>query len=205
MIILDTNVLSELVRPHPSAAVTDWLANQLEDELVITTITVAELFYGLELMPHGARRTQLAEVLNHLLTPFLDRLLPFDAVSALRYGTVKAGRDRQGRPISVQDAMIAAIALSCNASVATRNVKDFAHTGVPLLNPWEVVPDERRLNDPRAARNGTVGLWSLTCDACGFTEPHTARNGTVARIRHTPDEPSRRPDRSDSDDGRRSI
>ncbi|MBW3082756.1 type II toxin-antitoxin system VapC family toxin [Bifidobacterium phasiani] len=145
MIVLDTNVLSELVKPHPSPAVVGWLANQQGVELAVTTVTVAELFYGLELMPRGKRRTQLTEVLDHLLTPFLDTLLSFDAVAALRYGAIKAERDRSGHPISVQDAMIAGIALAHHASVATRNTKDFAGTAVDVANPWETGPDAGRL------------------------------------------------------------
>lgn len=137
MIIQDTNLLSELVRPAPNPHLLAWYARFSNDDLAITAISAAELLYGLELMPHGRRRQQLARYIAMQLSPFADRILPFSADATPHYAAIVATRRKQGRPIGVQDAMIAAIARSHGMTLATRNVKDFAGTGVDLVNPWE--------------------------------------------------------------------
>ncbi|NMN00779.1 pilus assembly protein [Bifidobacterium sp. DSM 109958] len=137
MIILDTNLISETLRPRPAPAVAAWYRQQNPDDLAITTVTVAELLAGVRLMPEGARRRKLAAAIDYALLPMLDSILSFDAAAALDYADIQAVRTRMGRPISPQDAMIAAIARSRDMALATRNVKDFAGTGVTLINPWD--------------------------------------------------------------------
>lgn len=138
MIVLDTNVVSELMRTEPDSTVVSWLDAEAADDVFITAVTAAELVFGLERMPHGARRQRLASAIGDMLEfDFADRILPFDAHAALEYGTVVAGRERLGRPIGMADAMIVATALSADAAlVATRNTRDFADTGIALFDPW---------------------------------------------------------------------
>ena len=135
-IVLDTNVVSELVRPLPDQSVMRWFAGRSVEDFAITSITVAELFYGCWCMPPGRRQHELSVVLNHMLSPFVERVLPFDATSALRYARIKTERERSGRPIMIADAQIAATALANDCELATRNVKDFEGTGVTVVNPW---------------------------------------------------------------------
>lgn len=137
MIILDTNLISETLRPRPAPVVAAWYRQQDPDELAITTVTVAELLTGVRLMPEGARRRKLAAAIDYAIIPMLDSILSFDAAATLDYADIQAIRTRMGRPISPQDAMIAAIARSHGYALATRNVKDFAGTGVDLINPWD--------------------------------------------------------------------
>lgn len=137
MIIMDTNVISETLRPRPNPHVIAWLRHVNIEELTTTSITTAELFDGICRMPRGRRRSQLAKIVDYALMPFMDRILPFDGTSALDYAQIRAHREAIGRPISVQDAMIAAIARSRGAMLATRNVRDFEHTGVTLIDPWK--------------------------------------------------------------------
>ncbi|MBT1166433.1 type II toxin-antitoxin system VapC family toxin [Bifidobacterium simiarum] len=135
-IVLDTNVISELVRPRPDRSVMQWFAGRSVEDFAITAITVAELFYGCWRMPAGRRQHELSMVLNRMLSPFVERVLPFDATSALRYARIKVERQRMGRPIMTADAQIAATALANDCTLATRNIKDFEGTGVTLINPW---------------------------------------------------------------------
>ena len=135
-IILDTNVISELVRPCPSDSVLDWFAHTDSRQLATTAVTIAELFSGIRRMPEGQRRRQLAKAIDFALMPLLDHIHPFNATAAIEYAEVRDIRERAGRPIGVQDAMIAAIARSQDAALATRNVRDFEGTGVTLVDPW---------------------------------------------------------------------
>jgi toxin FitB len=138
VILLDTNVLSELMRPAPSPVVESWMGGQPVASLFISTITEAELRYGLALLPDGHRRRQLAaEVDAMLVTDFAGRILPFDSPAASAYANIAAARRLSGRPISQADAQIAAIAASRGASVATRNVADFVDCGIDLIDPWD--------------------------------------------------------------------
>lgn len=138
MIVLDTNVLSETLRPSPSKAVLDWLAAQDPTEVCITTITQAEVLYGIEVLPESKRRARLYEAIEKLLRDeFEGRILPFDEDSARAFAKIVSTRERIGRPISQLDAMIASICRSRRASVATRNVNDFEHCGIRIVNPWE--------------------------------------------------------------------
>ena len=136
--VLDTNVLAELERPAPDPAVLEWFAGQAADDLHLTATVVAELWYGIELKPEGARRTALAAWLVALLDDgFADRILPFDAAAARIWGRLMAEGRRAGRPTAVRDAEIAAVALTHGLTVATRNVRDFAPFGVGWLDPWQ--------------------------------------------------------------------
>jgi len=137
MIILDTNVLSELMRPSPSDDVVAWLSGQPQQSLFTTTVTEAEIRYGLALLPSGARRDALESAAEGLFAEDLaGRVLPFDRSAAAAYALIAADRRAAGRPIAQLDAQIAAIARSRRAGVATRNVTDFSGCGVHVLDPW---------------------------------------------------------------------
>ncbi len=137
MIVLDTNVLSELMRPTPSAAVEGWVGSQPVASIFISAITEAELRYGLALLPEGRRQRQLvAEAEAMLAEDFAGRILPFDSPAAAAYARIAAARRLSGRPISQADAQIAAIAASRGASLATRNVADFVGCGIDVVDPW---------------------------------------------------------------------
>ncbi len=137
MIVLDTNVLSEAFRPAPSDGVMRWLAAQRRMEVFITAITQAEVLYGVEGLPAGRRRTRLLGAIEKLLVDeFQGRILPFDEEPARLFAKIVVGREAMGRPILQFDAMIAAIARSRHAAVATRNVNDFGHCGVRVIDPW---------------------------------------------------------------------
>ena len=138
MIILDTNVLSEAMRPVPAAQVLRWLDAQPASSLFTTTITQAEILYGLELMPKGKRRAVLQSAIETMFSEeFAGRILPFDTDAAREFPRIAAARRALGHPISQGDAQIAAIARSRGATVATRDTADFEHCGIALLNPWK--------------------------------------------------------------------
>ena len=137
MIVLDTNVLSELMRRRPAARVVRWVDDQDAGALAITAVTVAELLYGVARLAAGARKATLAAAVDALVREdFSGRVLPFDVVAAARYAELIAGRERDGRPISVSDGQIAAICRCHGAALATRNVRDFDATGIAVLDPW---------------------------------------------------------------------
>lgn len=137
MIILDTNVVSELMRPAPAGQVVDWVASQPAASLYTTSITQAEILHGLMLLPRGRRRTSLEAAASSMFAEeFGGRILGFGTDAAPRYAQIASERRRAGRPISHFDAQIAAIARFTGASIATRNVGDFEACGVSLLNPW---------------------------------------------------------------------
>lgn len=135
MIVLDTNVVSALMTSRADA-LDGWIAEVDGASLFTTAITRAEIRYGIARLPEGARRTELASRADALFEETADRILPFDSRAADRYGVLVADRERAGRPISVPDAQVAAIALVHRAIVATRNTRDFSGTGVRLVNPF---------------------------------------------------------------------
>lgn len=138
MIIVDTNVISELLRPAPAKQVETWLADQDGANLYFTTIGEAELRHGVAILPSGKSRTALTRAIEGILEEdFRDRILPFDRQAASAYAAIAAERRALGRPISQFDCQIAAIALAHGASVATRNTSDYESCGVDLLNPWD--------------------------------------------------------------------
>ncbi len=136
MIVLDTNVVSELMRPLPAASVVAWFEEQDVRELRVTAVTLAELLYGIGRLPAGARRRALGAAADDLMLSFPQEILPFGHEAARCYGPVVAMRERAGAPIAVLDAQIAAICQVHGASLATRNVKDFVGTSVDLVDPW---------------------------------------------------------------------
>ena len=137
MILLDTNVLSEVLLPLPDSRVLRWIDSQPDAALFISAITEAELRYGVALLPPGRRRTALAAAIDRILAEdFADSILPFDSPAAAAFAEIAASRRRAGRPTSQSDAQIAAIARSRGAIVATRNVPDFVKCGIGVVNPW---------------------------------------------------------------------
>ena len=139
MIVLDTNVISELTRPVPEPGVVLWLDSLPADEVGTTAVTAAELLYGVARMPAGRRKTELAAAVSGLLgDDFRDGVLPFDEQCASRYADIVCGRETLGRPIGVADAQIAAICRTVEATLATRNTNDFSGTGIELINPWKL-------------------------------------------------------------------
>jgi predicted nucleic acid-binding protein len=138
VIVLDTKVLSELMRPLPERRVIDWLDTQETASVAITAITVAEILYGIERFPEGRRKRSLvASAAVMFDEDFAGRILVFDAEAALHYAERVAAREQAGRAVQMADAQIAAICLRHEATLATRNVKDFEGLGVEILNPWE--------------------------------------------------------------------
>jgi predicted nucleic acid-binding protein len=138
MIILDTNVLSELIKISPSQRVVDWCNSYPETELYLTSITQAEILVGIELLPKGRRRAAIAQAAEATFREdFEERILPFDSDAAREFAGIVGARRRRGRPIAQADAQIAAIALACGAVIATRNTGDFEHCGVKVVSPWE--------------------------------------------------------------------
>jgi predicted nucleic acid-binding protein len=137
VIVLDTNVISELMRQDPDDTVVRWVDRYPADEVFTTAVTAAELAYGVARLPDSQRKTTLAAKVSELLTDdFQDQILSFDDVAAGHYGEIAAARERQGRPISMADAQIAAICRRFVACLATRNTKDFLDTGIALRDPW---------------------------------------------------------------------
>lgn len=136
-ILIDTNVLSEILRSAPDPTVLAWFSAQREEHLFVSAVTQAEMLLGARLLPEGRRRQRLEEALRGLFgTDFATRVLPFDGDAVGHYVGIVASRRRAGRPISQFDAQIAAIALRCGLSLATRNVRDFEGCGLQVLNPW---------------------------------------------------------------------
>jgi toxin FitB len=136
MIILDTSVVSELMRPEPDVRVRHWVGGRRADELATTAITVAEIRYGIERLPDGRRKEGLLSAATDLFTAFGDLVQPFDALAATWFGPIMVRRAGLGLPIEGFDAQIAAICRARGAALATRNVKDFLETGIDVIDPW---------------------------------------------------------------------
>ena len=137
MLVIDTNVASELMRPEPTPAVAAWIAERDAAEMYLTAVSEAELRFGVAILPAGRRRTALEAAMRRWLEiGFGERILPFDSGAARAYAEIAADRRESGRPIGEADCQIAAICRSRGAGLATRNVRDFARTGVEVVDPW---------------------------------------------------------------------
>lgn len=137
MIILDTNVVSELMRTKPDSNVISWLGKQKTSGLYITAITVAEIGRGLGRLPKGKRKSSLEAAFNKFTKEaFGERILSFDLQAAQLYGTLAAQREKAGMHVDAVDLLIAAIALNHQAQIASRNTGDFSGCGISLINPW---------------------------------------------------------------------
>ncbi len=135
MIILDTNVISELARQTPDEQVLAWVDDQ--DEVAVTATTLAELLYGVARLPDGARRSRLAEGIRAIISDELGgQVIAFDRTAASHYADIVAGRSRTGRPMGIADGQIAATCRARGAALATRNVRDFEDVGIAVVNPW---------------------------------------------------------------------
>ena len=141
MIILDSNVISEMLRPTPDPGVVTWVKRHSASQLFTTAVTEAELRYGVTRLEAGRRKDALGIAIDDIfLKDLAGRILPFDSEASIAYAQIVSGRERAGRPISQFDAQIAAIAQSRGADIATRNVRDFEACGVDLIDPWSVMP-----------------------------------------------------------------
>ena len=137
MIVLDTNILSELMRDRPQRSVLGWIDDQPASTLFVSAITEAEIRTGIALLSAGRRRDRLAAAAERAFGGlFIGRVLPFDSEAAGAYAMIVAERRAAGRPISQSDCQIASIARSQGAAVATRNVEDFEGCGIEVINPW---------------------------------------------------------------------
>lgn len=139
MILLDTNVLSELMKAKPAPQVLEWVDAQPAEDLLITSITVAEILYGIARMPDGKRKQGLLDVASVMFDEdFAGNILPFDADAAVHYAEIAAQTEAMGRKVDMADAQIAAIALLHDAVITTRNIRHFETLGVTLVDPWSL-------------------------------------------------------------------
>lgn len=137
MILIDTNIISELMKLKPDVKVLHWLNQQETDQLFITTVSIAEIMYGLQSLPDGKRRYFLEIAFEKAIEEgFRDRILAFDEEAARVYGRIMAHRKKLGRPMSILDGQIAAIAFVFHCKLATRNIKDFQNCDLELINPF---------------------------------------------------------------------
>jgi predicted nucleic acid-binding protein len=138
VIVLDTNVLSELMRSEPASAVFAWVSAQPRATLYTTSVSKAEILYGIAVLPEGRRRLALTAAAEAMFTDdFEGHVLPFDEAAAVHYAEIVAARRREGRPIEAFDGQIAATARVAGAVLATRDTGGFAGCGLTLVNPWE--------------------------------------------------------------------
>ena len=137
MILLDTNVVSEPLKPSPDPAVVQWLNAQATENLYLPAIVAAELYYGWSILPDGRRKRVSGDLVDRVVSQFEGRVIPFDLAAAVEYGRLMAAARSAGVGLPILDGQIAAIARAQGADLATRNVKHFEQTGIPLLNPWE--------------------------------------------------------------------
>jgi toxin FitB len=136
MIILDTNVVSELMRSEPAPSVASWIRARDRRELRTTAITLAEVRYGIARLPDGRRKQVLLAAADEVFSAFADQVMPVDTAAADHYAVIVSSRERAGRPISGFDALIAAVCRSQGAALATRNASDFDGTGIEIVDPW---------------------------------------------------------------------
>jgi predicted nucleic acid-binding protein len=136
MILLDTNVVSEAMKPEPAAAVRVWLDAQAAETLYLSSVTIAELMFGIGALPNGGRKDKLTAALDGVLELFADRILPFDARAARRYAELAVRAPAAGRGFPTPDGYIAAIAAAHDFAVASRNTSAFIAAGLVVINPW---------------------------------------------------------------------
>jgi toxin FitB len=136
MIILDTNVVSELMRSEPAPSLASWIRDRDRRELRTTAITLAEVRYGIARLPDGRRKQVLLAAADEVFSAFADQVMPIDAAAAEHYAVIVSSRERAGRPIAGFDALIAAVCRSQGAALATRNASDFDGTGIEIVDPW---------------------------------------------------------------------
>ena len=150
MIILDTNVVSETLRPNPHYNVIRWLNEKDNDELYLSAIVLAELFSGVACMPDGKRQREFKDKLAEAVQiRFDEQTLPFDTLCALQYAELMEKNQRQGRLMGIVDTQIAATCLHYGATLATRNTQNFIHCGIELIDPWQATTG-RRLHEEAA-------------------------------------------------------
>ncbi|MBH3268998.1 type II toxin-antitoxin system VapC family toxin [Serratia ureilytica] len=150
MIIIDTDVISETLRPSPYYNVINWLNEKDNDELYLSAIVLAELFSGVACMPDGKRQRDLKlKLADAIELKFEGQILPFDGLCAMQYAELTARNQLLGKAMSVPDTQIAATCLHYGAALATRNTKDFLHCGIELIDPWQA-PTGRRLHEDAA-------------------------------------------------------
>jgi predicted nucleic acid-binding protein len=137
VIVLDTNVISEPLKPRPSLKLVEWLDNQVAETLYITAITRAELRFGVLNLPDSKRKNALAAHIDHVFSLFEGRTLTFDSAAADQFAVIAAHCEKIGKRVVAPDAYIAACAAAHGFAVATRNVSHFEHTGVRIINPWD--------------------------------------------------------------------
>ncbi|MDU9049154.1 MAG: type II toxin-antitoxin system VapC family toxin [Candidatus Electrothrix sp. Rat3] len=138
MILLDTNIISEVMRRKPSDRVLGWLNLRNKEELFVSSITIAEICYGLRILPVGQRKKQLETHFEQFIAQgFTGRIIGFDESAARVYAEIMGLRKEKGRPMSLPDGQIAAVARSNNLALATRNIRDFGHCEIELINPFE--------------------------------------------------------------------
>jgi toxin FitB len=136
MIVLDTNVLSALMRQTPDATVISWLDKQPRTSVWTTSVTILEIRFGLQVIAAGKRRSQLLDTFKRVLEKMGHRIAPFDDAAAIQAADLMAIRHRKGRPVELRDTMIAGIVVARHATLATRNVIHFEDLSVPVVNPW---------------------------------------------------------------------
>jgi predicted nucleic acid-binding protein len=137
VIIVDTTVISELMRPSPAPAVLNWVRTHSQRELYTTSVTLAEVRYGIEKLDPGRRKESFKSAAEEIFAAFDEYVLPFDRAAAIQYATIVSGRERAGLPIDGFDAQIAAVCCTHKAMLATRNGKDFTATGIEITDPWQ--------------------------------------------------------------------
>ena len=138
MIVLDTNVVSELMRPEPAPGVASWVRGRDRRELCTTVVTVAEVRYGIARLPDGRRKQVLLAAADEIFSAFADQVLSVDVEAADHYAIIASSRERAGKPIAGFDALIAAVCRSNGAALATRNTSDFDGTGIDVIDPWRL-------------------------------------------------------------------
>jgi predicted nucleic acid-binding protein len=136
MIVLDTNVISEVLKRSLSPAVASWMAHENLSDLFTTAVTEAEILLGIAILPDGRRKREIEAAAQRIMALFASRILPFESMAAQSFSRILADRRRIGLPINNFDAQIAAIAHSCGMALATRNAADFEGTGINVIDPW---------------------------------------------------------------------